>query len=121
MQGVKLHDRAHDIHMKDTFMAAMLPLLWQFVEDRHVRPLTHNLKLVPLSSHGCAAHPACKQGAPKSVDFSLCNAHGARLSDRIDRALEDMLTQNVFKTWMQLSAPSANLYGGHVYGEWCPP
>jgi hypothetical protein len=121
MQGLKLHDRAHDIHIKDTFMAKMLPLLWQFVHDRHMMPLSHSPHLVPISSQGCAAHKACRGGAPKKVDFTMCNAHGAQLSASINRALADMVAEAVFDSWLHLPVSAANVYGGHEFNSWGPP
>jgi hypothetical protein len=121
MQGVKLHDRAHDIHMDSTFMMQLLPRLWEFVVKRHTMPLTHLQTFVPLSSHGCAAHRACMPKAPKRVDFSLCNAYGMQLSNKIDAALADMFAEHVFDTWLQFNESAANLYGGHTFGHWGPP
>jgi hypothetical protein len=121
MQGVKLHDRAHDIHMDCTFMMKLLPQLWQYVVKRHTMPLTHSQMFVPLSSHGCAAHQACRPGAPKRVDFSLCNAYGMQLITRIDVVLADMVAEGVFDLWLQLNESAANLYGGHAFDHWGPP
>jgi hypothetical protein len=120
LQGVKLHDRAHDIHMQDTFMKRMLPLLCRFVVERHTMPLTHTQQLVPLSSRGCAAHKACGPDAAKVVDFSLCNAYGPQLSTRIDRTLSDMLEEHVFDYWLRINVSGANLYGGHEFAHWSP-
>jgi hypothetical protein len=118
LQGVKLHDRAHDIHMTDTFMMHMLPLLWQFVVGRHKNPLTHSQHFVPLSSRGCAAHKACGPDAPKVVDFTLCNAFGTQLSNSIDETLSSMFRENVFDSWVHMNASAANLYGGHAFAHW---
>lgn len=102
-------------------MTQMLPLLWQFVHERQTMPYTHSQHMVPLSDHGCAAHKACKDGAPKNVDFTMCNAHGTQLSASINNALADMHKERVFDSWFQLNASAANLYGGHTFDAWAPP
>lgn len=102
-------------------MTQMLPLLWQFVHDRQNMPYTTSQHIVPLCDHGCAAHKACKDGAPKIVDFTMCNAHGTQLSASIDNALADMHKERVFESWLQLNASAANLYGGHTFDAWVPP
>lgn len=121
MQGVKLHDRAHDIHRKDTYMTQYPPLLWDFVSQHHTGALRPLQQLGPLSSRGCAAHRACGQGAPKSVDFTMCNAFGARLSTNLGRAVARMFKDGVFDSWLQQNASVANVYGGHTFDHWGPP
>jgi hypothetical protein len=122
LQGVKLHDRAHDIHRKDTFMTQYLPLLWEHVSQQHnTGAITPSQHFVPLSSRGCAAHRACGDGAPKSVDFTMCNAFGTRLSMSIDRAVASMFKDRVFDSWWQQNASVANVYGRHTLDHWGPP
>lgn len=124
---MKLHDRAHDIHARNTFSTKILPLLWQSVHDAAqitttTSPLSQNAPLLfPLSNAGCAAHAKCSAAAAKSVDFTMCNAHGERLAVAVQAALEQMHREGVFDAWLRLNVSAANVYGGHEFSRWADP
>lgn len=132
--GLLLHDRVHDLAAGyDTFAAAMLRQLVQHLqqvikasETAHVLSSSgvgvHDVpQLPPYAVSKDAVQCTACGGQDLSVDYTVCNAFGGQLQQRVAAAVTAAAAAGAFEVWFAADQRLANLYGGHELKGWAAP